>query len=130
MYPPPLVQWKRERETANAESIQCEETQRCSGTGITKLSSFCISCSFSVCAGRHLLSTAESVPPPFLFFSPNSVSQLLPGLHLFQSMRSTASKLPDLNTGLVHTTWQKRGRSWVDCIMIYCVVKWRRACGK
>lgn len=44
----------------------------------------------------------------------------------FQCMNSTAFKLPDLNTGLEHTTWQKRGSAGVNHFAPYCAVKWRR----
>lgn len=50
----------------------------------------------------------------------------------FLCMNSTAFKLPDLNTWMDQTTWQKKerkkrgGRTRVNHFMLYCVIKWRR----
>lgn len=47
---------------------------------------------------------------------------------VFSPWTNTAFKLPDLNTGLEHTTWQNRGGTGVNHFRLYCAVKWRRPC--
>lgn len=86
----------------------------CPNNRITQLSLFlCFSC----CICRHLKCAGEAVFLfPLILSLSSSLSLFLP-LPLscfldyagFQCMNSTALKLPDLNTGLEHTTWQNRG---------------------
>lgn len=45
---------------------------------------------------------------------------------LFQPMNSSVLKLPDLNSGLEHTTWHNRGGTRVNPSRHHCAVKWRR----
>lgn len=108
--------------TANRESS--------SDTGSRQSLSFCL----PVASPLATAATSSVLVKQFFFFLFPLMLFLSLSLSLscfldytgLRCINSTAFKLPDLNTGLEYTTWQKRGRAGVNHFILYCAVKWRR----
>lgn len=129
MYPPPLVQWKRENDSKQRKERSLQKPSLSKTTSPSSppfVSPFLLLLQLpppSVCCRSSSLFSFFSSFPRFCLCLSLSCFLYYTGL---LCMNSRAFKPPDLNTGLDHTTWQKKGgRTSVNHFM-HCAIKWRR----